>query len=65
MISEALSSIRNVAVYPVVTLLIFFTAFLGIVVWTVRLRKSEVVRMSRIPLDDSMGSEHEGEQQNG
>ncbi|MGB5107352.1 MAG: cbb3-type cytochrome c oxidase subunit 3 [Candidatus Zixiibacteriota bacterium] len=65
MISEALSAIRDVAVYPVVTLLIFFTAFLGIVVWTLRLRKSEVVRMSRLPLDETMGSEHEGEQENG
>ena len=65
MISEALSAIKDVAVYPIVTLLIFFTAFLGVVVWTMRLRQSEVVRMSRLPLEDAPGSGHEGEQDNG
>ena len=49
----------------VVVLLIFFAAFLGVVVWTFRLQKSEVVRMSRLPLDDTFGSDHEGEQHNG
>ena len=65
MISEVLSSIKDVAIYPIVTLLIFFAAFLGVVVWTFRLQKSEVVRMSRLPLDDTFGSDHEGEQHNG
>ncbi len=65
MISEVLSSIKDVAIYPIVTLLIFFTAFLGVVVWTFRLQKSEVVRMSRLPLEDTTGSDHEGEQHNG
>ncbi len=65
MISETLSSIADVAIYPIVTLLIFFTAFLGVVVWTIRLRKHEIVRMSRLPLEDTYGSEHEGEQDNG
>lgn len=65
MISEVLSSIKDVAIYPIVTLLIFFAAFLGVVVWTFRLQKSEVARISRLPLDDTSGSDHEGEQHNG
>ncbi len=65
MISEVLSSIKDVAIYPIVTLLVFFTAFLGVVVWAFRLQKSEVVRMSRLPLEDTFGSDHEGEQHNG
>ncbi len=65
MISEVLSSIKDVAIYPIVTLLIFFAAFLGVVVWTFRLRKSEVVRMSRLPLEDTTGSGMEGERHNG
>ncbi len=65
MISEVLSSIKDVAIYPIVTLLIFFAAFLGAVVWTLRLQKSEVARISRLPLDDTFGSDHEGEQHNG
>ena len=65
MISEVLSSIKDVAIYPIVTLLIFFAAFLGAVVWTLRLKKSEVARISRLPLDDTFVSGHEGEQHNG
>lgn len=65
MISEVLSSIKDVAIYPIVTLLIFFAAFLGVVVWTFRLQKSEVVRMSRLPLEDTTGSGLEGERHNG
>lgn len=65
MIGEALSSIEDVAIYPIVTLLIFFAAFLGVVVWAFRLQKSEVARMSRLPLEDTFGSDHEGEQHNG
>lgn len=65
MISEVLSSIKDVAIYPIVTLLIFFAAFLGVVVWTFRLQNSEVARISRLPLDDTFGSDHEGEQHHG
>lgn len=65
MISEALSSINDVAIYPIVTLLLFLTAFLGVVVWTLRLRKNEVARASRLPLEDTFDPEAEGEDYNG
>jgi cytochrome c oxidase cbb3-type subunit IV len=65
MISETLSSISDVAIYPVATLLVFFTAFLGVVIWTMRLRKSEVARISRLPLEDTFDPKAEGESYNG
>ncbi len=53
MISEVLSSIGGVQLYPIITLLLFFGAFIGVVIWALRMRKQEVVRLSRLPLDDS------------
>jgi cbb3-type cytochrome oxidase subunit 3 len=52
MISEVLSAIRGVSVFPVITLLLFFAAFAGIVFRTLRLRKHDVQRYARMPLDD-------------
>lgn len=65
MISEALSSIRDVQVYPIITLLLFFAAFTGVVVWALRMRKQEVARMSRLPLEDSSDFQDHGEEHNG
>jgi len=65
MISETLSSIKNVEIYPIVTMLLFIAAFVGVVIWTFRLRKQEVARFSRLPLDDSSTSENQGEQTHG
>ncbi len=65
MISEVLSSIQNVEVYPIVTMLLFIAAFVGVVIWTFRLRKHEVARLSRLPLDDSLTSDTQGEQTHG
>lgn len=65
MISEALSSIQNVQVYPIVTMLLFMISFVGIVIWTFRLRKHEVARLSRLPLDDAPTPDNQGEQTHG
>ncbi len=65
MISEVLSSIGGVQLYPIITLLLFFCAFLGVVIWALRMRKQEVVRLSRLPLDDSTTVDDCGEGYNG
>lgn len=52
MLKEVLQSIEGIAVYPVIGLIIFVAAFLVVVVFTWRLRKSEVDYASRLPLDD-------------
>ncbi len=65
MISEALSSIGGVQLYPIITLLLFFGGFVGVVIWALRLRKQEVVRLSRLPLEDSTTVDDCGEVHNG
>ena len=65
MISEVLSAIGGVAFYPIVTLLLFLTTFLGVVIWTLRLRRSEVARISRLPLEDTFDPKAEGDEYHG
>ncbi len=52
MFSKYLSSIDGVAVFPIISLLIFFTVFVGFLVWTFRIKKSYLREMENLPLLD-------------
>ena len=65
MIGETLSTIEHIEIIPVIALVMFFLGFAAVVVWALRLRKPEVARMSRLPLDDGAESFKEGDQDNG
>ncbi len=52
MISEALSAMKGASFFPIIGMILFGAAFIGIVVWVVRLRKPDVQRFARIPLDE-------------
>jgi hypothetical protein len=43
----------GIAVYPMVSLLLFFTVFVLVVVWLVRMDRKHVQYMERLPLDTS------------
>lgn len=64
MIKEVLESIDGVAIYPVVALVLFLMAFLGVVWWTWRLNSQDIERMRRLPLDASDATS-EGERSDG
>lgn len=51
-ISKVLSGIEGVAAYPLTALLIFLPFFILVTVAILRMKKSDVEEMSRIPLDD-------------
>jgi cytochrome c oxidase cbb3-type subunit 3 len=53
MLREVLHSIQGIAIYPVIGIFIFVAAFLAVIVYTWRMRKSEVDYASRLPLDES------------
>lgn len=53
MIRNVLCSITDVSVYPIVALVLFVLVFAGATLWAVSLRKSEVVALGRMPLEDS------------
>lgn len=59
MISDLLRSIPGLEIFPVIALCLFVVAFALIIWWVMRLDKTTVNQMSRIPLerdDDSEGA---------
>lgn len=54
MIGDVLNSIAEARVFAVIGLLVLLALFVGIVIWTLRLKKRDVNRMKNLPLDDSL-----------
>lgn len=52
-ISHNLSEIDGIAIFPVLSLLIFTTFFAVILTYVLRMRKSHVEEVSNIPLEDN------------
>ncbi len=55
-------SIAGIEIFPIISLLLFFSLFLGIVFWAVRVDKDYLKKMEELPLDVSKNN---GEQNNG
>ncbi len=53
MYKNVLESIQGITVYPLISLAIFFTFFVLLIVWVVRMKKTDIEAYSRLPLDDS------------
>jgi hypothetical protein len=51
MYKEVLQSIEGVSIYPIISLLIFFTFFVGVAVWYVRADKESLRQAARLPLE--------------
>lgn len=51
MYKEVLRSIENVAVFPIVSLIIFVLFFIGITIWAMRVPKDVIDHMSSLPMD--------------
>lgn len=62
--SNYLSSIENVSIYPIITLIIFFTVFVGAVIWIYTRDEEYISELENIPLDNdnyNKNSENENE----
>ena len=55
-------SIAGIEIFPIISLLLFFSLFLGIVFWAVRVDKNYLKKMEELPLD---ASKNNGEQNDG
>ena len=47
-----METIAGVAVYPIISLLIFFGFFVGLGIWVFSYKKEKIDEMSQIPLKD-------------
>jgi len=50
--SNYLSSIENVSIYPVITIILFMLVFVGAVLWIVTRDKEYISKMECVPLDN-------------
>jgi len=53
-IKHNMETIAGVAIYPILSLLIFFSFFVGLGIWAFSYKKEKIEEMSRIPLDDNL-----------
>ncbi len=51
MFTNYLSSIDGISIFPIISLLIFFTAFIFMIVWIFRVDASYVKQMENLPLE--------------
>ena len=52
-IKHNMETIAGVAVYPILSLLIFFAFFVGLGIWVFSYKKEKIDEMSQIPLNDN------------
>ena len=50
--SNYLTSIENVSIYPIITIILFMLVFIGAVLWIVTRDKEYISEMESIPLDN-------------
>jgi cytochrome c oxidase cbb3-type subunit IV len=52
-IKHNMETINGVAIFPILSLLIFFTFFVGLGIWVFSYKKEKITEMSQIPLNDN------------
>lgn len=58
MYKSVLENISGVDIYPIVSLVIFFLFFTGVIIWVFKADKSYINKMGRLPLEIKSGDEH-------
>ena len=53
MYKEVLSSIEGIEIYPIISLLIFFSFFVGLCAWFALADNDRLQRLARLPLDEA------------
>ena len=53
MLSNYLTSIEDVSVFPIIGLVLFFGVFLGILLWVIKKDKPSMERLANIPFNEN------------
>ncbi|MDP5045483.1 MAG: CcoQ/FixQ family Cbb3-type cytochrome c oxidase assembly chaperone [Leeuwenhoekiella sp.] len=56
-IKQNLENIDGVAIYPIISLLIFFLFFVALFLWVFTAKKEHIKEVSNIPFDDQLKSD--------
>jgi cytochrome c oxidase cbb3-type subunit IV len=52
-IKHNMETIAGVAIYPIVSLLIFFFFFVGLAYWVFSYKREKIMELSNLPLNDN------------
>lgn len=52
-IKHNMETIAGVAIYPILSLLIFFVFFLALAIWVFTYKKEKIQELSQLPLQDN------------
>ncbi len=55
MLENVLSKMGGVGMYGVISVILFFAVFVGVLVWMIGLKKSYIEQMRELPLEDTAG----------
>ncbi len=58
MYKEVLRSIEGVEIYAIISMLVFFALFVGLLAWFVLADKERLERWARLPLDEDAPQDH-------
>ncbi len=64
MFSQNLSSIDGVSIFPIISLVLFFVIFSGVLFWVLKKDKSYMEKLANIPLQDNNDIELNEENKN-
>jgi len=56
MFGDIINQISGITIVPMISTVIFFLVFIGIVIWAIRVNKSYIKKMSELPLDSTMNN---------
>jgi hypothetical protein len=60
-IKHNLEGIEGVEIYPIISLVLFFTVFLGMIFFVMKLPKRSIEEVSQLPLDNTNNKEIDNE----
>ncbi len=52
-IKHNMENISGIEIYPIITLVIFFTFFIGLGIWVLGYKKEAIEELSNLPLEDN------------
>ena len=51
-IKDNMATIDGIEIYPIISLLIFFSVFSAAIYWTIRVDKKKIEKLEQMPLED-------------
>ncbi len=61
MLKEIFRAIPGINIFPLISLILFFTIFVIVTIWILRVKESYIKKMEELPLDDNSDHFDNGE----